>query len=213
MMIRICLLCLLLTAISRGQNEIPECEQSFQLYDKTPGRHALWFYKEMWQSDSHRCHRDSLYIMFLLPDRVHQFHSGRLQGNWIPDLYSNLKVEKYITLEPADGIFRINDSMRFHAPPPDSAFVKKYLALDKHDVRTWYWECNDKCVDQPIFEGVEPGLIYSHPGGLYKNYRIKQVRYYPESGFLIIVTEQPLVDENKRTMHGLLVYSMYGYED
>ncbi|MCP4569289.1 MAG: hypothetical protein GY841_17070 [FCB group bacterium] len=51
-------------------------------------------------------------------------------------------------------------------------------------------------------------MIYSDPTGLYKNYGIKEVRYYRQSDFLIILTEQPLRDQKDCTMNGLMIFSL-----
>ena len=55
-------------------------------------------------------------------------------------------------------------------------------------------------------------MIYSDPTGLYKNFWIKEVRYYRRSDFLIILTEQPLLDLKDRTMNGLMIFSLRDWQ-
>ncbi|MCM2272877.1 MAG: hypothetical protein NDJ18_10045 [candidate division Zixibacteria bacterium] len=59
--------------------------------------------------------------------------------------------------------------------------------------------------DLPIFEGVRAEQLYMHRA-LYKNYSIREALFYPESSYLVIVTDQPLKQAGMDTMHGLLIY-------
>jgi hypothetical protein len=185
------------------------CEQVFVLSDKTKGDHALMFYREDWQGD--KCGRGKFYTLFILPDRVHSFPSD-LRGNWVSRLLGNMPLEEYVLLSDSAGLWRIDDSVTFRLGRPDASFEERYAALPRQDARTWYWECAENCHDTLVFEGACPERIYRHPGGLYKDYGIKEARYYPESRFLIVVTDQPRRDEKGRSMHGLIIFNVNGWQ-
>ena len=185
------------------------CEQVFVLSDKTKGDHALMFYREDWQGN--RCGRGKFYTLFILPDRVHSFPSD-LRGNWVSRLFENLPLEEYVMLSDSAGVWRLNDSVTFRVGVPDSTFESRYLSLPKQDAQTWYWECAENCYDTLVFEGACPERIYRHPGGMYKDFGVKEARYYPESQFLIVVTEQARRDEKERSMHGLIIFNVNGWQ-
>jgi len=200
-----CLLALLSLSGSSLQAQ-PDtlCTQKFVLFDKTEGDYCLWFYRAEWEGPG-RCGRDTLYTLFLLPDRVHGYADQWGRGNWVPRLYEHMKIEEYELLKDSAGIFSLNDTAYFTAPEPDTSFTRKYAALPRQNDRTWYWECADGCTDLPVFVGVNADVMYSHPAGLYKNYRISEARYYRQSGFLILLTEHPQRDCDGKTMNGLIV--------
>jgi hypothetical protein len=180
------------------------CEQSYVLFDKTAGRTCLLFYRVDCLPEA----RGEFNVLFVLPDRVHSFKSETLIGNWIPRLYENMTIEPYVTVKDSGGVFRLNDSVSLTLPERDTSFERRFTALPKADLKTWLWECTENCHDYPVFRGPEPGLIYVAPYGLYKNYVIREVRYYEASGYVIILTVQPMRDREGRLMNGLLIYSL-----
>ncbi len=198
---------LFLLNISAPAQTKPPSDQVFTLFDKTEGRTCLFFYRVDWNPGvGHEFN-----ILFILPSIVHAFKSETLLGNWIPDLYNNMKIEPYITVTDSAGNYRLTDSLTFTAPPQDTSFVRRYQSMPRHDLKTWNWECTEGCYEYPVFRGPEPGLIHVSTQGLYKNYRIKEVRYYPASGYVFILTDQPLRDQENRTMNGFLIYSLWDW--
>jgi len=188
------------------------CRPNFKLFDKTEGRYSLMFYRVYWEGQG-GCDRSSFNVLFLLPDRVHSFQSETLYGNWVPNFYANLPLEKYEILKDSNGVFSWGDSMKISPPNMDSSFQNHFESLKRKDARSWYWICTENCIDDPIFSGIKPGRIYHFRGGLYKNYSIKEVRYYRESEYLIILTHQPLIDEKRRGMDGVIIYSLSGWDE
>lgn len=187
------------------------CEQKFELFDKTAGRPSMMFYRRDWVN-ALGCDRRTFYTIFLLRDRAHKFESLNVHGNWVARLYENMPIERYETLEDSAGIYRLDNTRSFRAPEFDSTFASRFAALPVQNVKTWNWECREDCYNEPVFEGLEPAMIYSDPTGLYKNFRIKEVRYYRRSDFLIILTEQPLLDLKDRTMNGLMIFSLRDWQ-
>lgn len=188
-----------------------DCRQSFVLFDKTAGETALTFYRVDW-SGRGRCSTDQFFTLFLLPDRVHTTNPTRLIGNWVPDLYNSLPIEPYITLNDSAGIFRLDDTSYFRAPDFDPTFEEHWSSLRDRSVIGWSSQCRFSCKDDLIFTGVCPEPIHRYPDGLYKNYSIKEARYYPHSNYLITVTESPYRDMRGHSMDGLQIYKVDGYQ-
>ena len=188
-----------------------KCEQKFVLFDKTVGDHSLMFYRLGWSGECGYT-QSTFYTLFILPDRVHSTSSTSLYGNWVPRLYENMELESYEVLTETDGYYYLNDTTYFSVPRYDSCLENRYNSLPKKDVKTWYWECFDSCSAPPQFYNFTPESIYHHPGGLYINYSYSEVRYYRESNFLILLTDQPKLDENNRTMNGMIILKVDGYQ-
>lgn len=187
-----------------------DCRQNFVLFDKTAGETALTFYRVDWSG--RRCGQGQFFTLFLLPDRVHTTKPTNLIGNWVPDLYSSLPIEPYITLTDSAGIFRLDDTSYFRAPEFDPTFEQHWSNLRDRSVIGWSSQCRSSCKDDLIFTGVCPEPIHRYPDGLYKNYRIREARYYPISHYLITVTESPYRDMRGRSMDGLQIYKVDGYQ-
>jgi hypothetical protein len=199
------------SSVAYSQTE-KKCEQVFHFFDKTAGEYCLMFYRAHWDGDGDGgCGRGIFFTLFLLPDRVHSFQSTSLYGNWVDDLYENFPIEQYELLEDSNGAYYLNDSAYFTAPPLDSVFDSLYNNLPKHNAKTYYWEYphNSSDID---FCGFTPELIWRHPGGLYLGYQIREARYYRESNYLIVLTDQPRLDRNGRTMNGFLIYKVDGWK-
>jgi len=187
-----------------------KCEQVFHLFDKTVGEYSLMFYRVDWEGGG-RCGRSTFYTLFLLPDRVHSFQSTSLYGNWVNRLYENMSIESYEILDDSNGVYYLNDTACFSAPELDTVYDSLYRNLPKLNAETYAWEYPDKTSDI-TFRGFSPELIWRHPGGLYIGYEIKEARYYRESNYLILLTEQSRLDNNGRTMNGMLIYKADGWQ-
>ncbi|MCB2202125.1 hypothetical protein KQH51_04790 [bacterium] len=188
-----------------------DCRQNFVLFDKTAGETALSFYRVDW-SGAGRCGGRQFFTLFLLPDRVHTTEPSRLMGRWVSDLFSSLPIEPYITLHDSAGIYRLDDTSYFRVPDFDPTFEEHWSNLRDRSVIGWSSQHGSSDKDDLIFAGVCPEPIHRYPDGLYKNYRIREARYYPISHYLITVTESPYRDMRGRTMDGLQIYKVDGYQ-
>ncbi|OQA00291.1 MAG: hypothetical protein BWY71_00770 [Planctomycetes bacterium ADurb.Bin412] len=60
----------------------------------------------------------------------------------------------------------------------------------------------------PGFDGLSARLVYFYPAGLYVNYEIDRVYYFPKSRYLLIFTRQPQKAVGLDTMHGFLLFRL-----
>jgi len=192
-----CTLVLASTALSSSL-----CDQTFTVYGKTKGENSLLFWEVIRGGACEGGYGCSLVLGdSVVP--VMTFNSGG--GTWITRLFTDLPVEKAVKIEPSEGAYKINDSISIDPPPEDTTFVRKFSSLMRADPKGWYRACPVNCSDYPIVHGCQSQVVYAYKGGVYKNYQFKDVIYYPESNYIVIVTDQPAKTTGLDTMHGLLV--------
>ena len=101
-----------------------------------------------------------------------------------------------------------NDDLEIEQPPYDSLLNKEF---DEHmyergsNAFTWFNLKGKEGIKLPKIEGVKTELLFSYDVGLYINYDISDVHYFPNS-FVIIFTRQPKLATGMDTMHGFLIY-------
>jgi hypothetical protein len=92
------------------------------------------------------------------------------------------------------------------APPPDSAqlklFEKEYALGDE---RSWNSKHGIQGINTPSVEGLNVRMVYYYPEGLYIDYTISKVYYFPRSGYVLVFTNQPRLASGLDTMHGFLL--------
>ena len=187
------------------------CDQKFTIHGKTTGEYSLLMYDVYWGGD---CLCWSVHTVYLGIERTMAMETniGLSSGrDWIPMFLSQFPLDTQVELPDSNGIYYINDSMYITPPPKDSTFEQKYIDIMRDagaDERDWYRECQYDCNDYPEFFGFDAKLVHSYSRGLYKNYGIKEVIYFPESGYLAIITDQPHKAAGLDTMHGMLVYRL-----
>ncbi|MCP4570655.1 MAG: hypothetical protein GY841_23980 [FCB group bacterium] len=201
--------------LSTGALASSMCNQVFTVYGKTKGEHSILFWDVYIGGD---CYHWYTHALFLGYEQPHIMMDGHDFGgkDWIPQILTDLPVEPSFTIGETEGLYRINQTAYFTPPEHDSTFMDKYSRLGNDgpaDARHWYNECPVNCSDYPVFYGAESELIYSYDKGLYKNYGFSQVIYFPESKYLVLVTDQPATAVGGDNMHGLMVYKLHFQED
>jgi len=120
---------------------------------------------------------------------------------------------KHVVSQPATELVNQNSvwgipgqSWHIKSPPRDSTlldlFQKEYNAGRE---RSWNWRCGTKGISVPSVEGKAITLVYYYPEGLYIDYTISSVYYFPYSGYILIFTNQPRMASGLDTMHGFLL--------
>jgi len=184
------------------------CDQTFTLYGKTAGKHAMLIWDLFIGGE---CERWTTHVLVVGSDKPRLLKYSEDAPNWVPDLLSELPTEAFVVVPDSAGVYHFTHAAAVAAPPPDTTFPRKWDKIggsDYADATKWYRECPVNCLDNPAFLGVEAELVYWYEGGLYKNYGIKEVAYFPESGYVFIKTNQPLVLTGMDRMDGLLIYRL-----
>jgi len=190
------------------------CDQTFTIHGKTSGENAMLFWSVVLGGE---CEGYIRGFVLVLGDTITPILTTQKWGmDWVPRLFKDISEEKSIKIEETDGRYVINDTVWIEPPAEDTTFPRKFGTVINRGgdgPKDWYRECPVNCSDYPIVHGCAAAVVYSYEGGLYKNYSFKDLLYYPESGYLVVITDQPLKAVGLDTMHGLLVLRLKTNED
>ena len=132
--------------------------------------------------------------------------------NWgrIPELESKLKTFDESLIESKDDAW-ISKGIKITAPEYDSTLGKeftKHILSGGGNAITWYKEKGDDYgLLLPKIEGLKTELLYRHKRGLYFNYMISEVHYFPND-YIIVFTHQPKHAVGDDSMHGFFVFKI-----
>lgn len=187
------------------------CEQKFELLAKSTGEPSMLAYSEQLTGE---CEQYRLHLLLLHPDVSCEMERSGFgnRPDFILDFFDKLGIERSVELTDSSGIYRFNGSTTVQAPEYDSLLDSMWVAEARagkvngeHD---WCLRHRDLCFFGPRFAGAEATLLHRYHGGLYFNYTIDRVVYYPDSGVLVLITNQPKKKVGLDTMHGLLIYRL-----
>ncbi len=185
------------------------CDQTFTIYGKTQGEYSILLWDLLIGGD---CYSWYTYVFLFSPDTVRQFMAeyGKGGAGWAYDFIANNDEEPIDTLESDGGVYHLNSQISVLQPPVDSTFDDKMkrLADECYGADIWYKKCPVNCIDYPVFEGCDAKLLYYYKKGLYKNYALKAVYFFPVSNLVIILTNQPYVAIGLDRMDGILIYKI-----
>lgn len=184
------------------------CNQTFFVLAKTEGDRSLLIYKEKLDGGCYCA--TNLFMLFLDPDTVTVYSTNYCEDpekEWNLPHFRDLMTELCIRPIMIDGRFVLNDSMSITLPRVDTTFMARFVADDIGMCvpSVWHRKCGTDCLDEPIMD-FSANLVYFHVSGVYKNYTIRDVWYWEQSGYLLIQTENPIKAAGLDTMHGMLLY-------
>jgi len=128
---------------------------------------------------------------------------------WLTTAMKRFRTEEPIELVKVEGRWRTKGVKWSVAAPA----VNEQLAdaFDRHiraggdDGKTWNRKMGVRGVVSPVVEGIDAEMLYYHDRGLYVNYDIAKVYYFPKSGYLLMFTEQKRPAVGGDTMHGFML--------
>jgi hypothetical protein len=106
-----------------------------------------------------------------------------------------------------DGKFNADPTMSFSKPKSNARWMEKFKD-NYYSAWDWNKQVRDSSIVPPIFTGCTAELLYAAPRGLYVDYLISEVSYSPQTGILLICTQQQMMAPGMDTMHGFLVYRL-----
>ena len=211
----ICLILIIALFIPCNSHSASCCDQTFTLYGKTQGEYSVLLW-DVFVGGA--CYSWYTNIFVFTPDTMRRFVSEYGDGGqgWASEYIAHNNLEKIDTLLCKDGKYAIKDSLTISPPEEDTSFVGKWRMISINDccgASSWYKKCPVNCFDLPIFNKGHAELIYYYKDGLYKNYSLKNVYYFPESDLVIILTHQPKTAVGLDRMDGLLVFKLSSEEE
>lgn len=186
------------------------CKHSFVIHGKTVGDRGLFFFDVLRGGE---CEGKESFILSLEPEKSNIWlrNADYYESDSISTVLSELNMEEKVSLKDSAGFYALNNSALVTLPVYDSTFKKKFVRLYDQgpcDAKHWNSACPVNCKDLPQFKRVNAELIYTYPGGIYKNYTFSEVIYFPKSNYLVVVTYQPLEAIGGDTNHGLLIFHL-----
>ncbi len=132
---------------------------------------------------------------------------GYQSWKWLQDNVKHIVKEPAIQLENHDGVWITPDtSWRIAVPPPDSALLRLFQEeYAKGGERSWNVKYGIKGVSVPSAEALNIDVVYYYPEGLYIDYTLSNVYYFPRSGYVLVFTNQRRLASGLDTMHGFLL--------
>lgn len=132
---------------------------------------------------------------------------GSWNWRWLEKKMKHIVCQPAIELENQNGVWSIPGlSWHIEAPPSDSALLR--LFQEEYNAgreRSWNVKYGIKGINVPSLEGIDSKLVYYYPDGLYIDYTISKMYYFPHSGYALLFTNQPRLASGLDTMHGFLL--------
>ncbi len=181
------------------------CEQEFTFECKTRGNYSVL---EITERRFGECQRTNRIALYLSPDEVPAVQFS--DRGFTALMVGHREKETFLEIADSAGIFLLPDSATLSPPAFDSVFADSIKArrLKGTTIMDFYRDCFDNCIDEPRFDNCRARLVWLYGWGLYKNYSIDRVLYFPESRYLLVFTLQPIQFSYKITWHGVLLYKL-----
>jgi hypothetical protein len=131
---------------------------------------------------------------------------------WFLESVGKIESERFKVVWEEQGLFTPEDSGLFVLSPERNVDLMEAF---RDSIRIGYsgaYDWNDAMglggVDPPRVEGSEWDLVYYYPGGLYIDYEITDVYYFPRPRYLLLFTHQDMLATGMDTMHGFIILKL-----
>ncbi len=188
------------------------CDQAFTFLARSKGNNPVFWIAE---DVGEECFVSYLLLVTISPSKA-TLISIDLRNfgdwDWLKEGTEHLRTELPVELENQNGTWKITQTSEYIKPPPYNS--KLSAQFDKHIRKggsngvSWNRNHGLKGILLPVIGGAKTKLIYFYPVGLYINYDIAKVYYFPKSGYILIFTHQPKLAVGLDTMHGFLLLKM-----
>lgn len=126
---------------------------------------------------------------------------------WFESANGYLKDETVVELEKKGSSFQDKSYQLKVKPSPYNnellqTYQEKFYGVCAED---WNKKLGNSGINLPIVDGWKAELKYAHPKGLYFNYDISHAYFFPETNYLLIFTNQPLMCSGYNTQHGFMI--------
>jgi hypothetical protein len=122
---------------------------------------------------------------------VKKFGYSPSASSWTSSILKQFKHETPIVFSnPSDDWIKLDSGFSIRQPQPSRQLLTRFRQWDSVGIEAWYWNRQEGAagVDLPRVRGDSLKLVYADSVGLYLRYRLQDVYYYPESGYLVITT-------------------------
>jgi hypothetical protein len=174
------------------------CEQTFKLFFLTKGHKTFWIGENL----SGECQTSTLLNISIFDSNSTLTKTSMKNYNsWNEILIMSDAFETYEA--------PIANNLGVSEPLFDSTLAKSfsfYLLEGGDNAIKWNAINGENGIVLPIVENFEFNLLFYYDAGLYINYIISDVQYFPDADLAIVFTEQPVRAIGMDTMHGFLIF-------
>ena len=176
------------------------CEQTFYFFFLSKGSPTFWIGENL----SGECNISYLYNISIRDSNVSVSKSELKEYN------------KWDELKNISNFFRkykeLDDNNLVITPPKFDPGLRdafrKHLVEGGSNGYKWNKKNGIDGIVPPNIANLKTELLFYHKRGLYINYNIASVHYFPKVGLILIFTEQPLIADGMDTMHGFLIFKV-----
>ena len=184
------------------------CHQTFHFFFLSQGSPTFWIGEDL----SGECNYSRL-LQIGIKDSTISVSKSELKeyNNWgsIPELHSLFNIYKEEPLKSMDDVWE-NKNIKILPPAFDSLLYKEFnehIVQGGSNAISWFKLKRNKGIKLPNIEGIKTKLLFSFKTGLYINYEISEVHYFPKK-YIIVFTHQPQIAVGLDTMDGFLIFKV-----
>lgn len=184
------------------------CHQTFRFFFLSQGSPTFWIGEDV----SGECNYSRLLHISinnsLASEAISELAEYNSWGN-IPGLNSLFRIYDEHPLELKNKIWE-NKELKIEPPQYDSILSEEFnehIRQGGSNAVTWNKLKGSQGMKLPTIEGIKTKLIFSYKIGLYINYEISEVHYFPNR-YLLVFTHQPQKAVGLDTMHGFLIFKI-----
>ena len=184
------------------------CHQTFHFFFLSQESPTFWIGEDL----SGECNYSRL-INISTNDSIISFSQSELKeyNNWgvIPELNSLIRIYDEQPLELNDNVWE-NKDLKIEPPDYDSLLAGEFiehLCEGGSNAYSWFKVKGKDGIKLPEIEGINTKFLFSYRTGLYINYEISEVHYFPNS-YILVFTHQPIKAVGLDTMHGFFIFKI-----
>ena len=184
------------------------CHQTFHFFFLSQGSPTFWIGEDL----SGECNYSRL-LQIGIKDSTVSVSESVLKGynNWgnIPELRSLFNIYKEEPLKLKDDVWESKD-LKVSPPTFDSLLYKEFnehILQGGSNAISWIKLKGNEGIKLPKIDGIKTEFLFDYKTGLYINYEISEVHYFPKK-YIIVFTHQPKKAVGLDTMDGFLIFKI-----
>lgn len=184
------------------------CHQTFHFFFFSQGSPTFWIGEDL----SGECDYSRLLQISINESTISVSESELKEyNNWgnILELHSLFNIYKEEPLVLKGNVWE-NKDLQISPPVFDSLLYKEFnehIIQGGSNAISWFKLKGNQGIKLPNIEAIKTELLFTYKTGLYINYEISNVYYFPNR-YIVIFTHQPQKAVGLDTMHGFLIFKI-----
>lgn len=186
------------------------CVQQYNFFLKAQFNDLFW----IGESISGDCRSSKLIQILLEEGKEPQIISLMLKDynrwQWIESAEDYLRRETSVELEKRGNTFVEKGSNLKVKPAPYNNSLLQFYQEKYNGVCAEEWNeiVKSQGIKEPEISGWKSELKYAHPKGLYFNYEISNVIFFPDTQYLLVFTQHSMRCVGDNTQHGFMLLKL-----